>query len=35
MNRIITISREFGSRGKYISEQVAQRLGILFFEKNN
>lgn len=33
MNRIITISREFGSGGKYIGEQVAEKLGIPFFDK--
>lgn len=34
MNRIITISREFGSGGKYIGEQVAEKLGIPCFDKS-
>lgn len=33
MNKIITISREFGSGGKYIGEQVAKKLGIPFYDK--
>ena len=33
MNRIITISREFGSGGRYIGEQTAKKLGIPFFDK--
>lgn len=32
--RIITISREFGSGGRYIGEQVAKKLGIAYYEKN-
>ncbi len=31
--RIITISREFGSGGRYIGEQVAKRLGISYYDK--
>jgi cytidylate kinase len=31
---IITISREFGSGGRYIGEQVAQRLGYSYYDKN-
>lgn len=33
MSRIITISREFGSGGKYIGEKVAEKLGIPFCDK--
>lgn len=33
MNKIITISREFGSGGRYIGEKVAKKLGIPFFDK--
>lgn len=33
-NRIITISREFGSGGKYIGMLVAQKLGIPFYDKD-
>lgn len=35
MNRkvIITISREFGSGGRYIGEQIAKDLGIKFYDK--
>lgn len=32
-NRIITISRELGSGGKYIGELVAKKLGIPFYDK--
>ncbi len=32
-NKIITISREYGSGGKYIGELVAQKLGIPFYDK--
>ena len=28
LNRIITISREFGSGGHFIGEEIANRLGI-------
>lgn len=31
--RIITISREFGSGGRYIGAQLAKRLGIEFYDK--
>lgn len=33
MNKIITISREFGSGGRYIGEEAAKKLGIPFFDK--
>ena len=29
--RIITISREFGSGGRFIGEEVAQQLGIAYY----
>ena len=32
--RIITISREFGSGGRFIGEEVAKKLGIACYEKN-
>ena len=32
--RIITISREFGSGGRFIGEEVAKKLGIAYFDKN-
>ncbi len=31
--RIITISREFGSGGRYIGEQIAQKLGIAYYDR--
>ena len=31
---IITISREFGSGGHFIGEEVSKRLGIPFYDKN-
>lgn len=31
--RIITISREFGSGGRFISEEVAKKLGIAYYDK--
>lgn len=31
--RIITISREFGSGGRYIGEQIAKELGIEYYDK--
>jgi shikimate kinase len=31
--KIITISREFGSGGRTIGREVAQRLGIPFYDK--
>ena len=33
MSKIITISREFRSGGKYIGEKVAEKLGIPFYDK--
>ncbi|MGN1094881.1 MAG: cytidylate kinase-like family protein [Eubacteriales bacterium] len=33
MNKIITISREFGSGGKYIAELLSKKLGIPFYDK--
>ena len=33
MKKIITISREFGSGGRSIGREVANRLGIPFYEK--
>ena len=32
--RIITISREFGSGGRFIGEEVAEKLGIAYYDKN-
>ena len=32
--RIITISREFGSGGCFIGEEVAKKLGITYYDKN-
>ena len=32
--RIITISREFGSGGRFIGEEVAKKLGISYYDKN-
>lgn len=32
-NKIITISREFGSGGHFIGEEVAKKLGIPFYDK--
>lgn len=32
--RIITISREFGSGGRYIGEEVAKKLGIKYYDKD-
>lgn len=31
--RIITISREFGSGGRFIGEEVAKELGIKYYDK--
>lgn len=31
--RIITISREFGSGGRYIGEEISKKLGIEFYDK--
>ena len=33
MSKIITVSREYGSGGKYIGELVAKKLGIPFYDK--
>lgn len=33
-DKIITISRQFGSGGRYIGECVAKRLGIKYYDKN-
>ena len=32
--RIITISREFGSGGRFIGEEVAKKLGIKYYDKD-
>ena len=32
--RIITISREFGSGGRFIGEEVAKKLGIAYYDRN-
>ena len=32
--RIITISREFGSGGRFIGEKVAKKIGISYYDKN-
>ena len=32
--RIITISREFGSGGRFIGEEVARKLGIVYYDKS-
>lgn len=32
--RIITISREFGSGGRFIGEEVAKQLGIKYYDKD-
>jgi len=34
VKRIITISREFGSGGRFIGEEVAKELGIAYYDKN-
>lgn len=35
MNRkIITISREFGSGGRFIGEEIAKKLGLCYYDKN-
>ena len=31
MKKVITISREFGSGGRFIGEEVAKSVNILFF----
>lgn len=32
--RIITISREFGSGGRFIGEETAKKLGIGYYDKD-
>jgi cytidylate kinase len=32
--KIITISREFGSGGRFIGEEVAKKLKIAYYDKN-
>ena len=32
--RIITISREFGSGGRFIGKEVAKKLGIKYYDKD-
>ena len=32
--RIITISREFGSGGRFIGEETAKKLGIDYYDKD-
>ena len=32
--RIITISREFGSGGRFIGEEVAKKLGVAYYDKS-
>ena len=32
--RIITISREFGSGGRFIGEEVEKKLGIAYYDKD-
>lgn len=32
--KIITISREFGSGGRFIGEKIAKKLGIAYYDKN-
>ena len=34
VKRIITISREFGSGGRFIGEEVAKKLGIAYYDKD-
>jgi hypothetical protein len=34
MKRIITISREFGSGGRFIGKEIAEKLGIGFYDKD-
>ena len=34
VKRIITISREFGSGGRFIGEEVAKKLGMAYYDKN-
>lgn len=32
--RIITISREFGSGGRFIGEEVAKKMGIAYYDND-
>ena len=32
--KIITISREFGSGGRFIGEEVAKKLGMKYYDKD-
>ena len=32
--KVITISREFGSGGRFIGEEVAKKLGIKYYDKD-
>ena len=32
--RIITISREFGSGGRFIGEEIAKKLGMVYYDKD-
>ena len=32
--KIITISREFGSGGRFIGEEVAKKLGVAYYDKD-
>lgn len=34
LKKIITISREFGSGGRFIGEEVAEKLGIAYYDRN-
>ena len=34
VKRIITISREFGSGGRFIGEELAKKLGFAYYDKN-
>ena len=34
VKRIITISREFGSGGRFIGEELAKKLGLAYYDKN-
>ena len=33
-NKIITISREFGSGGRFIGEEVDKKLGMKYYDKD-
>ena len=34
MKKVITISREFGSGGRFIGEEAAKKLGIAYYDNN-